>query len=101
MRRFDPPDENLALHDSYESIANSMAWLHYQSKLHMMRERLEKAILVGERGKDGRDLTDAMRSAYGIVLEMLAIPEEVRMRKETDEQTLMGYQPSEGSWPTP
>lgn len=101
MRRFDPPEENLALHDSYEAISGSTAWIHYQSKLHLMRERLEKSILMGERTRDGRDLTEAMRSAYGIVLEMLAIPEEIRVRKETDEQQLMGYKPEPGTWPAP
>jgi hypothetical protein len=84
------PESLLDLRSNYESLASHPAWQHFTGRLLDMKQRYEQAILVGEKDRQGNDVTDKMRAAYGTLLQILAIPAQVEQLHKQAEETLIG-----------
>jgi len=92
LRRFEDDSEMLAVAAGYEDLKGNPAWLHLSSRLFKLKDTFEHAILKGEKSPDGRDLTMEMRSAYGLLMQILAIPSEAVQRHIRHEEEVMMYQ---------
>jgi hypothetical protein len=91
LRKFEDEKELIAVVAGYEDIKNNPAWLHLSSKLFRLKDTFERAILRGEKTPDGRDLTPEMRSAYGLLMQILAIPGEAVHKHTRHEEEVMMY----------
>lgn len=69
----------IELSEQYSSLQGQTAWEHYQGLLHHLRLQLEGGILKGVY-EGGEDKTPQLRSAYGILLQIIAIPEQIKSR---------------------
>ena len=69
----------IELSEQYGQLQASAAWEHYQGLLHSLRTQLENGILRGV-VESGVDKTPEFRSAYGLLLQILAIPEQIKSR---------------------
>lgn len=70
----------LELRQQYQEMVGHPAWQHFQGMLLSLKEKLEQDILMGSVNRKGEDLTPLARSAYGIVLQILAIPAQIESR---------------------
>ena len=95
LRKFENDGELLAVVAGYEDLKNNSAWLHLSSHLFRLKDTFERAILRGERAPDGRDLTPEMRSAYGLLMQILAIPGEAVHKHTRHEEEVMMYSGAE------
>ena len=95
LRRFEDDTELLSVIAGYEDLKQNPAWLHFSSRLFQLKDTFEGAILRGERSPDGRDLTQEMRSAYGLLLQILAIPGGAIHRHVRHEEEVMMYSGAE------
>ena len=84
------PAELLELMHHYEALTSNPAWQHLTGRLLAMMARYEQAILIGERDRHGNDLTDKLRASYGTLLQILAIPAQIRALQQESQQALLG-----------
>ena len=71
--------ELVELSVQYSALQAMPAWQHYQGLLHNVRLQLEKGILMGV-VEGGVDKTSELRSAYGMLLQLEAIPEQIKSK---------------------
>lgn len=58
--------------ESYRRLEPEPAWGDFFGTLQELRSRLERALLRGAVGKDGRDTTEAARAVYGVLTDLAA-----------------------------
>lgn len=95
LRKFEDDTELLAVVDAYQGLKDNPAWLHLSSRMFRLKDTFEKAILQGERDPQGRDITPELRSAYGLLLQILAIPADAVSRHARYEEEVMAYREAE------
>lgn len=83
----------MQLAGEYADLQGHPAWQDFQARLESIRSMLERGILQGEVNHYGLDLTPDMRTAYGIVLQMLSIPAEIEQQKALAEEQILGLPP--------
>lgn len=91
LRRFEDDAELLAVAAAYEDLKDNPAWLHLSSRLFRLKDTFERAILQGERAPDGRDITPELRSAYGVIMQIIAIPADAVERHRRYEEEVLAY----------
>lgn len=91
-RKFDEDDTQLLdVVGAYETLKDNPAWLHFSAHLFRLKDTFERAILQGEYDRNGKDITPELRSAYGMLLQILSIPAEAAGRKQMYEEQVMHY----------
>ena len=101
LRKFEDDTELASVLAGYEDLKNNPAWMHFTSRLFRLKDTFERAILTGERSPDGRDLTPEMRSAYGLLLQILSIPADAAVRHQRFEEEVMLYRGEPSQVDTP
>lgn len=91
LRKFEDDSELPAVVAGYEDLKNNSGWLHFSAHLFRLKDTFERAILRGERAPDGRDITPEMRSAYGLLMQILSIPSEAVQKHHRHEEEVMMY----------
>lgn len=73
-------EELVELSHDYSNLQQHPAWQHFQGLLWSLKENLQVGILQGV-VEGERDLTPQHRAMYGLLLQILAIPGQIEVRK--------------------
>ncbi|GAG43393.1 unnamed protein product [marine sediment metagenome] len=86
------PEATMALAFQYDEMTQHPAWLHFTGGLLSLQQEFEMAILQGRQDPLGHDLTKDYRLGYGLLQAIMAIPEDVKARREWFEREEMGIE---------
>lgn len=82
------------LGESYKSATSYPFWNDFVEQLSGLREQYEGMLLQGKYDDWGRDRTEYIRPAYGLLLEILAIPARVEAARRMAEAEA-GFAPAQ------
>jgi hypothetical protein len=85
----------LDLDARYQKLERQPGWQDLHKRLVQVKADLEDRILKGEKDQLGNDMTPYLRAAYGIVCQMITIPQSITKRRRTLEQQYMHYDSGE------